>query len=336
MMSGVHETSRTGSDPDERPDGRVARMRAGADRVAARAGDWLNERRSDRVPLDLAARFYERDRDAFASVLGAAIALRLFLLTVSVGLLLAGVVITFFGRDTAEWLLEAANVSGSVADEVAAASTRNSTRGFVILGLGLWLTATTSRSFTKVLAACSSAAWNLGGRRVRVTVRMVGAVLLLVVILMASSGLLNRVREATGVTVDAAVWVVSAAVVGVAWFLLSWALPRGTRDPGALLPGGAMVAVTSTALQMFMQFYLPSRIARSSEVMGSLGFSVAILGYMFLMGRLLAAGLILNAVVHERFGSITGWVFGLPGIRRVPARSQSLREFFDLPETGET
>jgi len=79
-----------------------------------------------------------------------------------------------------------------------------------------------------------------------------------------------------------------------------------------------------------MQFYLPSRIARSSEVMGSLGFSVAVLGYMFLLGRLMAAGLVFNAVVYERFGSISGWVFSLPGLRRLPRRSRRLREFFDL------
>jgi len=65
-------------------------------------------------------------------------------------------------------------------------------------------------------------------------------------------------------------------------------------------------------------------------VMGSLGVSIAILGYMFLVGRLLAASLIIDAVIFERFGSISGVVFALPGLRRLPTRYPWLARFFDL------
>ena len=64
--------------------------------------------------------------------------------------------------------------------------------------------------------------------------------------------------------------------------------------------------------------------------MGSLGLSIAILGCMFLAGRLLASSLVLDAVVFERFGSISGIVFALPGLRRLPARFPRLERFFAL------
>jgi len=56
---------------------------------------------------------------------------------------------------------------------------------------------------------------------------------------------------------------------------------------------------------------------------------------MFLVGRLLAASLIIDAVIFERFGSISGVVFALPGLRRLPAGSPRLARFFDL-DTGAT
>ncbi len=61
---------------------------------------------------------------------------------------------------------------------------------------------------------------------------------------------------------------------------------------------------------------------------------MATLGYMFLIGRLMASSLIVDAIVWERFGSISGVVFSLPVLRRLPARSARLRKFFDLDRTG--
>jgi uncharacterized BrkB/YihY/UPF0761 family membrane protein len=308
----------------------LKRLRNRAQDVADRAGDWFEVRRAEQPPWDLAGLFYERDREAFASVLGAAIALRLFVLVVSVALLAAGAIVTVLGVDAVDGLLDTANVGGSVAEQIADATTRSSTTGVFLVLLGLWLTLTTGRSFTKVLAACSAAAWGLRGRDVRTTLRMATSVVVLIALLLAVGGVLNRIRDIGGVTLGTMSWFATAAVVFTAWFAVTWTLPRRSHDPGALLPGALVVAVAITGLQFFMQFYLPSRIARSSEVMGSLGFSVAMLGYMFLMGRLMAAGLVLNAVVFERFGSVSAWFFSVPGLRRLPARSTRLREFFEL------
>jgi hypothetical protein len=69
--------------------------------------------------------------------------------------------------------------------------------------------------------------------------------------------------------------------------------------------------------------------------MGSLGFTVATLGYMFVIGRLMVASLLLNAVIWERLGSISGLVFSLPVLRRLPSRSTRLARFFDLDRTSE-
>jgi uncharacterized BrkB/YihY/UPF0761 family membrane protein len=131
--------------------------------------------------------------------------------------------------------------------------------------------------------------------------------------------------------------VATAIVLFVAWFVVSWSLPRGTTDPGALLPGAALTGLTLTALQWIMQYYLPGRIERAADLTGSLGITIAALGYLFLIGRVMASSLILNAVVFERIGSVTGLVFALPVLRRVPERSPRLARFFDVgPRPGPT
>jgi hypothetical protein len=38
----------------------------------------------------------------------------------------------------------------------------------------------------------------------------------------------------------------------------------------------------------------------------------------------------INAVIFERYGSVSSAFFSLPVVRLVPARSRRVREFFDL------
>ena len=64
--------------------------------------------------------------------------------------------------------------------------------------------------------------------------------------------------------------------------------------------------------------------------MGSIGLTVASLGYLFIVGRLMAVTLVLNAVLFERLGSLSELVFALPFVRRIPARFPKVRAFFDL------
>ena len=320
------------TDPQEPQEdrGRVAAARRRLDDAGDRATRWFEARRAERVPYDLAARFYERDREAFASVLGAAIALRLFLFVIAVALLFAGVLVVLAGGPGLERLLSEANVTGTMAGEMGAAAERSQSAGFAMALLGLWLTVGNGRKLANVLAACSASAWHLEARRARTTLKQAAGVTGLVVVLAVTSGLLNRIRDNTGLGVGTMSWFGAILAFGVGWFAVSWSLPRSTTDPGALLPGAALIGLAMAVLQWLMQFYLPEKIARSSEVMGSLGFTVAALGYMFLIGRLMASSLILNAVVWERFGSISGPVFSLPYLRRIPERSPRVERFFDL------
>jgi membrane protein len=323
-------------EPGEHPgkQGRVARLRGRGEAVVDRATDWVEARRGEVVPVDLAVEFYERDRDSFASVLGAAIALRLFLFFVPVVLLITGVIMMFAGHDGVRSLADQAGVTGNLAGQIDEATTTSKTTTWGLLLAAVWLTVWAGRSLTKVLAACSAGAWRMGGREGRATLRMAGSVTTMTFLLLITAGVMNRIKDSQGIAVITTSWVLAAVVYSVGWFLVTASLPRRTSDPGALLPGAVVVGAAISALQWFMQYYLPDKLAHTTALAGTVGASVAALGYMFLIGRVMASSLILDAVVFDRLGSVSEVVFALPVLRRIPRRFPGVARYFDLDREG--
>ncbi len=317
------------TEPAKAP-GRVARLRTRGQAVADRASSWVEDRRGEVMPVDLAVQFYERDRDSFASVLGAAIALRLFLFFVPVVLLITGLIMMVAGHDGVKSLADNAGVTGSLATQIDQATTTSKTTTYGLVLAGIWLTIWAGRSLTKVLAACSAGAWRLGGRQGRATLRMAGSVTTMTLLLLITAALLNRVKDNQGIAVITTSWLLAVVIYAVGWFLVTATLPRRTSDPGALLPGAVFVGGSLAALQWFMQYYLPSKLATTTALAGSVGASVAALGYMFLIGRVMASSLILDAVVFDRLGSISEVVFALPVLNRIPRRFPWVARYFDL------
>jgi hypothetical protein len=297
------------------------------------ASDWVEHRRSDTPIVDLAVRLYERDRDAFASVLGSAIALRLFLFFVPATLVVVQLVFLLSGSASApvEAGLQEAGLSESVSRQIELALRSQAGRSLPVLLGGIWLAAWAGRSLTMVLAAASAGSWRMTGRS-KLTIRTSATVTGLVLLLMVVSAGLNRLRDEFGLAVATTSLVAAAAVFGLGWFAVCYTLPKPSSDPGALLPGSVLFGTCTAVVQWFMQFYLPEKIARSSEVMGTLGVSVAALGYLFVIGRLMSGSLVLNAVMWDRHGSLSHVVLGLPGVRRIPQRYERVAEFFDLPD----
>jgi uncharacterized BrkB/YihY/UPF0761 family membrane protein len=313
-----------------RTEGFVLIQRERAQQLSGRAAEWLQRRRASSVPLDVGLECYERDRDAFASVLGSAIALRLFLFQVPAVVAIVGMLNLLAGQRAVGSVLGRAGVTGSVAAQVQeAADTAQSSSIALVVG-GLVLTAWAGRSLTVVLAACSSSAWRVSGRDARPTLRMAGSITGLILFMFVAAAVLNRVRLDSGLAAATTSLVVTGLFYVLGWFVVTWTLPRSTRDPGALLPGAIAMGVSMAVLLWFMQFYLPDRISRSSELMGSIGLSVAILGYLFFVGRLMTITFVLNAVIFDRFGSISGLVFSLPGMSRLARTSPRVSDFFDL------
>ena len=324
----------TGAPAGEEPDDSRVRAVVGWGREQMTAGqarlEELLERHRDHPVLSIGLRIYERDRESAGSVVGSAIAFRLFLFFVPLLLFVVGVA-GFLASAVDDEDLDEVGITGTLAVQINTALTQPSSTRWIAVFVGLVGMATTGRSLSRVLVAASCLAWRMPVKP-KSSVRLIGAIVGLVFCIALVSGIVNRLRAGLGLAVVGVSFIAVVAVYAAAWVLLSMLLPRATTDPGALLPGALLVSLTMAGMQAVSQLYLPNQISRASELYGAIGTTIVTLGWFFILGRAMMLAMSINAVVYERFGSISQFVFGLPVVRILPRRWAWIRRFFQLEE----
>jgi len=308
---------------------RLEELRTRGNGLGSRVVERLSDLRSRFAAVDLGARVYERDKEAAGTLLGSALALRLFLFLVPMILFavgVAGLLGTHTGVDSAGSTL---GITGAVGDEIDAAFSQTGRSAWIALIFGLYFMAWTGRSLTRALVLSSALGWGMGGNQ-RTPFRLVGVVIGVMTGTAFVWAVLNRIRLAVGVALTSVSFVAVAGTYVLLWVLLFLALPRSTTDPGAALPGASLVAAALTGLQAISMLYVPGAIDSSSSLYGAIGLAVTLLGWFFIIGRTLAFAFAMNAVVYEQIGSVSQVVFGLPGLRLLPRRFRGLARFFDL------
>lgn len=319
--------------------GLVARVRVVAERERRRAERRL-EQHEGRPVVQVALQIWARDRESAGTLIGSALAFRMFLFFVPFLLFLVGVVGLLSGFVDATDVNESAGVGGELANQIRQAFEQRSSTIWLALGSGLVGMATTGRSLTKVLVAASSLAWRLPVRT-KASVKVIGAVVGMVIGLGFCLAAISRIRQEFGLPVAGVSFLAVAAVYLVVWIVIFRMLPSSTPDPGSQIPGAALVALALAGLQMVSQLYLPGQFERSSQLYGAIGVTVVTLGWFFFLGRAVVLGMAVNAVLFERFGSVSTVVFGLPGLRVLPRRSALVRRVFgfeppaDSPPRGD-
>ncbi len=287
--------------------------------------------RYEHIPVvDVLAGTYRRDRESAGAVMGSAIAFRLFLFFVPLLLLVVG--IAGFASDfvTTRAASKTAGIYGRLGAEINEAFHQPGfTRWFAVL-FGLFGVLTAGRSLSRVLHVASAAAWRLPLSRSRASLRTAGVVAGLICGIAVIAILVNRVRENLGLEVAGLTFVPALVIYGLAWLGVSIMLPRATRDPGALLPGSLLVALTITVMHAISEFYLPDRLDRASQLYGAIGTTIVTLGWFFILGRGIVLAMELNAAIYERYGSISQVVFSLPIFRVLARKSERVRRFFGL------
>ena len=183
---------------------------------------------------------------------------------------------------------------------------------------------------SSVRGTSASLAWRLHARASKVKLMRVVTLSAVVFALILISNLLGAIRDTGGIAPAVLNFTGVIAVGSVAWFFALTTLPSGTSDPGAQLPGSALVGLGLAVLLWLVHVYLPNKIARSADRLGSAAATVSTLGFFFFFGRLITSAFVLNAVIYERYGSLSQVVFGLPGARAVPRRWPKVATFFAL------
>ena len=287
-------------------------------------------RRYESVPVvGLGASLFQRDTETGGSMVGSALAFRLFLFFVPLLLVLVGVA-GFVGRHVdPDQLNHSVGISGGLGDQIRTAFSQSGRGPWVITAVGLLGLLTTGRSLSRVLLSASSNAWKLPIER-KASIRLVGAVAGLVCGMGLVALLVNRARADLGLAAAGLSLGPAFVLYAIAWLVVSLLLPRGTDDPGALLPGAVLLAGVLTGLHAVSELYLPDRFSNAGELYGVIGTTVVTLGWFFIIGRAMVVAMELNPVVYERYGSVSTLFFSLPVVRIVPRRSARVRRFFDL------
>ena len=307
-----------------------ARARAVTERLTAFA-DALRQRWT---VVDLGMRVYDRDREAAGTLLGSALALRLFLFFVPFVLFtvgLVGLIGHYVGYDS---LAADIGVSGTIGDQIDVAFDQSSASAWFVCAAGLVGMATAGYSLSRAMIVSSALSWQLGGRQ-RTALGVIGSVVGLITCIGLVGAIVNGIREATGVAVASASFVAVAGVYVVLWVVVFQTLPRGTTDPGASLPGALLASAVLTIMQAISSLYLPGAIERSSQLYGAIGVTLATLGWIYVLGRVIAFAFSLNAVVFEQIGSVSRLVFSLPGVRILPRRYPRIARYFDVERLAE-
>jgi hypothetical protein len=265
--------------------------------IEARVAAWRERWRL----VDDAAALYDRDRDAFAGVLGAAIALRLFLFGVGAHVLMAAVA-TIVARDSRfNADLQDMILVGETASGVAAES------GWTLVGIlfsALVFTALCGRSLALAMGTASSAAWQLGRAGNKVSPVGVALVTCVVFSTFVFGVIMSMLRDVGGWVPPTSAWLGIGTVMFFAWVAVLRQLPRGTDDPVQLMPGAVVFAVAYTALSAFLRIYIPNSIARRDDFLGGTATVVVLLGGFFFLGRLISSSFVITAVLSERYGSL--------------------------------
>lgn len=115
------------------------------------------------------------------------------------------------GQDGLDSLLQQASVTGELAQEVNSFTDNSTSTLIVAIVTSAWI-----------------AAW--AGRN-------------LVIVLAATASITNRLRSEFGLAGSTTSWALGAVAFTAAWFAVMWVLPKGTPDPGAVIPGAALVGL---------------------------------------------------------------------------------------------
>jgi uncharacterized BrkB/YihY/UPF0761 family membrane protein len=175
-------------EPGERVEAEQARLAA------------LLDKHHDRPLVDVALRTFRRDREIAGTVVGSALAFRLFLFFVPLLVFVLGVAGFLATWVDADDVAGNAGISGGLAEQIRSAFDQaGSTRWAAVL-FGLVGIVSTGRTLSKVMVASSTLAWRLP-TTTKASLTVAGGLVGLIVGIGLVAALMNRVRAEFGLGV---------------------------------------------------------------------------------------------------------------------------------------
>ncbi|TWP49453.1 hypothetical protein FKR81_23140 [Lentzea tibetensis] len=242
-----------------------------------------------------------RDVEAGGTLLAGALAFRLFIWLLPCGLLLAAVLgFTATTGHSADELSQTAGMSPLTVNIIGQVGAQAERGRYITAALGLGLMAWAGLALGRVLDRIHDRVWrSRSDRGIKPALARAARynLVLLAIIVVNITG--PVVVAATGLPAALIGLPVLATYVVLAAIMLSVEWPPRWRQAR---PGGLLVALGAEGLHLVAVLYLPGRLARASQLYGTLGVAAAILVWLALIARLVVIGQVLNAVLTDHHG----------------------------------
>ncbi|HEX6786454.1 MAG TPA: YhjD/YihY/BrkB family envelope integrity protein, partial [Acidimicrobiales bacterium] len=158
-----------------------------------------------------------------------------------------------------------------------------------------------ARNLLKVMVVVHVLIWHVPRVRVRRQARLVALLIVSVLGALILAQLVSKLQDRSFPA-----WVFATSVFMLIpaglWLLASLKVFPHPRDVSwqDMLPGALLVGVGIEALHVFTVVYISHSFERKSETYGAIGGSLSLLLWAYVVGRILAASPVINAVVWRR------------------------------------
>jgi uncharacterized BrkB/YihY/UPF0761 family membrane protein len=284
--------------------GRIKRVRSQIDTRREQVDDVyhrLEESRTRLRSVDVVFAMHENDRDSGGSLLGGALAFRLFLWLLPAAL----VAVAGLGFESASDpgapndVVRNAGITSIPAQSINQAARDSQSARWVALLLGLFFLYGASVSLMKALWVAHALIWHVPASRPGSRIRSVGIILGAVVLLAAATSVEALLRNRS-VGLGLLALVVGTVLYSAAWWGLSIQLPHDNAKPLDLIPGAVLFGIGLEAMRTLAVYYLAAKLTSASLLYGSLGASAALLLGLYLGARIMVAAAVLNAAIFSR------------------------------------
>jgi uncharacterized BrkB/YihY/UPF0761 family membrane protein len=274
---------------------------ATAKKLVESAQTRVEQERERRYVVALAFTIVQRGRRTAASVLAGALAFRFFLTLLPLTLVaVVGLGYLKSAGGTPSEALQQFGIRGVLATTINSSAKFNEAGQATVLVLGALALFSGARTCAATLRAIHALAWGIPVTRWRRGGRAGMLFLGSVVVGFACAGLAARVRTEAGVPIGFAASVGVALVFGAVWFGCSFLLPHpDDADWLAFVPGAIVVGAGMALLQAVTANWIGPKLQHESALYGSLAVSFVVLGWLYVVGRLLVAAPLLNSAIFE-------------------------------------
>jgi membrane protein len=264
---------------------RAARWRERAEHASTRYQRLADTNPVFGLPLAFLARYTARQGVLLAS----AAAFRMFMWTVPLALLVAGVLagVSKVHEQDVTTVAKTAGITGAASQEVANTLSEGQQSWWVATLIGAVLFLWATRTLTRNLILVNAHIWSAPSKTRQKD-------LLIISLIFAGSWIGMFAAAAVVIRLDIVpggpLIAIAAQTVaaGALWLFLS-----------LRLPGSALFGFGLAVMHTVSRFYLPARVQHSSALYGSLGLAAAMLAWLLIVGQLVVGSAVVNSVCTE-------------------------------------